>query len=88
MTTFSPNTVGKVATRRSTAFPAMTPDMRPSCGTRRSAMLRSAMIFSLEISPDWMFFGERMTSCNTPSIRYRTRTSRCGCQTPGPAPPG
>ena len=34
------------------------------------------MIFSREIRPDWMFFGERMTSCSTPSIRYRTRTSR------------
>jgi hypothetical protein len=32
-------------------------------------MLMSAMILSREITPAWMFLGERMTSCSTPSIR-------------------
>ena len=34
------------------------------------------MTFSRLISPPWMFFGECMTSCSTPSTRNRTRTSR------------
>ena len=38
-------------------------------------MLMSAMIFSRLITPDWIDFGERMTSCSTPSMRNRTRTS-------------
>ncbi len=46
MTTFSPHTVGRVATRRSIFFPLAVTDSRPSCGIRRSAMLMSAMIFS------------------------------------------
>jgi hypothetical protein len=44
-------------------------DTRPSWGTRRSAMLRSAMIFSRLMSPFWTFFGGRITSCRTPSMR-------------------
>ena len=75
MTTFSPYTVGRVATRRSTSLPPITPT-RPSWGMRRSAMLMSAMIFSREMIPDWMFFGDRITSWSTPSMRYRTRRSR------------
>ena len=38
-------------------------------------MLMSAMIFSRLITPAWMLFGERMTSCSTPSMRNRTRRS-------------
>ena len=49
--------------------------MRPSCGTRFSAMFMSAMTLRRLISPPWMFFGECMTSCSTPSTRNRTRTS-------------
>ena len=76
MTTFSPHTVGRVATRRSIFLPLALTDSRPSCGMRRSAMLMSAMIFRRLITPDWIVFGERMISCSTPSMRYRTRRSR------------
>ena len=76
MTTFSPHTVGSVATRRSIFLPFAFTESRPSCGIRRSAMLMSAMIFSREMTPDWIVLGERMTSCSTPSMRNRTRRSR------------
>ena len=69
MTIFSPHTVGRVATRRSTFLPWALTESRPSCGIRRSAMLMSAMIFSRLMTPDWIAFGERMTSCSTPSMR-------------------
>ena len=73
MTTFSPHTVGSVATRKSTLYPCVATLSRPSCGTRRSAMFMSAMIFRRLITPDWIDFGECITSCSTPSIRNRTR---------------
>ena len=76
MTIFSPYTVGRVASRRSIVLPATVRLTRPSWGIRRSAMLMSPMTFSRLISPAWMFFGDRMTSCSTPSTRYRIRTSR------------
>ncbi len=69
MTTFSPHTVGSVATRRSIFLPLALTESRPSCGMRRSAMLMSAMILSREMTPDWIARGERMTSCSTPSMR-------------------
>ncbi len=69
MTTFSPHTVGSVATRRSILLPWAFTDSRPSCGMRRSAMLMSAMIFRRLMTPDWIARGERMTSCSTPSMR-------------------
>ncbi len=75
MTTFSPYTVGSVAIRRSSCLPPTRIDMRPSCGIRFSAMFMSAMTFSRLMRPPWMFFGECMTSCRTPSTRKRTRTS-------------
>ena len=75
MTTFSPHTVGRVATRRSIFLPWALTERRPSCGMRRSAMLMSAMIFSRLMTPDWIALGERMTSCSTPSMRNRTRRS-------------
>ena len=34
------------------------------------------MILSREITPFWMFLGERWASLSTPSMRYRTRRSR------------
>ena len=46
MATFSPNTVGKVETRKSTGRPATVCVIRPSCGRRCSAMSRPAMTFS------------------------------------------
>ena len=69
ITTFSPYTVGRVEKRRSMGLPCTASEMRPSCGTRRSAMSTSAMIFRREITPDWMALGERMTSWSTPSMR-------------------
>ena len=69
MTIFSPWTVGKVATRRSTGRPWMTMLMRPSWGMRRSAILMSAMTFSRLIMPFWILRGLRIISCSTPSIR-------------------
>ena len=75
MTIFSPHTVGRVATRRSTVPPPDGTDRRPSCGIRRSAMSMSAMILSRLVTPAVMVRGERMTSCSTPSMRNRTRRS-------------
>ena len=75
MTTFSPNTVGSVATRRSTGLPPTVSDMRPSWGSRRSAMLMSAITLSRLITPAWIDFGECMTSWSTPSMRNRMRRS-------------
>ena len=49
MTTDSPCAVGRHETRRSTGRPATVSAMRPSCGTRRSAMLRPARIFTREM---------------------------------------
>ena len=69
MTTFSPHTVGRVATRRSILRPLALTESRPSCGMRRSAMLMSAMILSRLITPDWMLLGDRMISWSTPSMR-------------------
>ena len=49
--------------------------MRPSCGTRFSAMFRSAMTFRREIRPPWMFLGAGgIGSWSTPSTRNRIRT--------------
>ena len=75
MTTFSPHTVGRVATRRSILRPPWLTDMRPSCGLRRSAMSMSLMILRREMTPFWMLLGARCISCSTPSMRYRTRRS-------------
>jgi len=49
MTTDSPCAVGRQETRRSTGRPATVSAMRPSCGTRRSAMFRPARIFTREM---------------------------------------
>ena len=43
ITTLSPNIVGNRLTRRSTGWPPTASRMRPSCGSRRSAMSRSAI---------------------------------------------
>ena len=51
MTMPSPSTRGMVTTRVSIACPSTVSDTRPSCGTRFSAMSRSAMIFTREIVP-------------------------------------
>ena len=43
MTTLSPNIVGSTLTRMSTGLPPTFSSMRPSCGSRRSAMSRFDM---------------------------------------------
>ena len=75
-TTFSPKTVGNVATRRSIFFPPTFIEILPSCGTRFSAMLRSAITFMRLIRPFWMFLGAGgIGSIKTPSTRKRIRRS-------------
>ena len=49
MTIFSPKIVGRELTRRSMVRFSTLILMRPSWGTRRSAMSRSAMIFRREV---------------------------------------
>ena len=75
ITTFSPYTVGKVATRMSMGLPPTIRPMRPSCGTRRSAMSSSAMIFRRLMTPACMRRGTDMISCSTPSTRKRIMSS-------------
>ncbi len=43
--------------------------MRPSCGTRRSAMFNWAMIFTREQSAARILIGGFITSCSAPSTR-------------------
>ena len=63
----------------SMGLPPTTRPMRPSCGTRRSAMSRSAMTLSRLITPFCMRRGTDMISCSTPSRRKRTMSSlACG----------
>jgi hypothetical protein len=50
MTIDSPCTVGMVETRMSTRWPCSVTRMRPSCGSRRSAMFISAMILMREVT--------------------------------------
>ena len=61
-----------VETRRSISLPWMRRRMRPSCGRRRSAMSRLAMILMREITGADMRLGGDSFSCSTPSIRYLT----------------
>ena len=69
ITTDSPCIVGTVDTRRSISLPCTRSRMRPSCGSRRSAMSRLAMILIREITGADSRFGGDSTSCSTPSIR-------------------
>ena len=50
MTMDSPCTVGMVDTRMSTRWPCSVTRMRPSCGSRRSAMFISDMILMREVT--------------------------------------
>jgi hypothetical protein len=43
--------------------------MRPSCGTRRSAMLSCDRIFTREVSAAFIFIGGFMISRSAPSMR-------------------
>ncbi len=69
MTTFSPYAHGSVATRRSIGLPATSSEMRPSCGMRRSAMSRSARIFTREVTAGTALLGTVAASWSTPSMR-------------------
>ena len=72
-TTFSPCAPGRVETRRSTVRPSVRTWMRPSCGSRRSEMSRSAMILIrlATAGPTWA--GSGGFAASTPSTRIRTR---------------
>ena len=61
MTTDSPSTVGRVATRTSIVRPAAAAfsEMRPSCGLRRSAMSSFASTFRRVTTPGIIRFGTR-----------------------------
>ena len=69
ITTDSPRTTGSVATRRSTWWPSTASPMRPSCGTRRSAMSRLAMILTRDTRPATSWRGTVVVSKTTPSTR-------------------
>ena len=89
MTTFSPSTVGSVATRMSSMRPAAAAlsEMRPSCGLRRSAMSSFASTFRRVVTPGAIRFGIRCTSWSTPSTRKRTTSaSSCGSKWTSEAP--
>ncbi len=68
----SPCAEGRVETRTSTARVPMRSEMRPSCGSLFSAMSRSAMIFSREISAACSARLGCTTSRSVPSMRKRT----------------
>ena len=68
-TTFSPNSVGSTLTRKSMTFLPTFSLIRPSCGTRRSAMFSEAMILKREISAARIFRGGFITSASAPSMR-------------------
>ena len=74
VTTFSPNSVGQVLTRKSMArFFDSRILMRPSCGTRRSAMSSRAMTLRRATILIANCTGGRATSLSTPSKRVRIR---------------
>ena len=74
MTIFSPHTVGRQLTRAGRSCgPRDTTESRPSCGMRRSAMSMSLMIFSREMTADWISLGAGAISLSTPSMRNRMR---------------
>src|SRR5216117_2953320 len=81
-TTLSPCRVGVIDTRMSSLRSESRRRMRPSWASRRSAMFSPAMIFTRLTTAAWYWRGGCEISCNTPSMRYRTRSpsapaSRC-----------
>ena len=68
-TTLSPNWVGRVETRRSTGRPPMLILIRPSCGSRRSAMFRLASTFTRETIGTASCRGGGAISYSAPSMR-------------------
>ena len=73
ITIFSPNSVGSVLTRKSIALLPNLSFMRPSCGTRFSAMSRREMTLMREASLSLIAIGGCVISRNSPSMRKRTR---------------
>ena len=73
-TAFSPKCVGKVETRKSTPRFSSVTRMRPSWGTRRSAMSSLARIFSRETNGPCSHLGTCINSRSRPSTRVRTCT--------------
>ena len=71
----SPRWVGRVVMRRSTRRSSIVMLTRPSWGTRFSAMLRSLMILTREITALTIRLGTCAASRSTPSTRKRTRIS-------------
>ena len=70
ITIFSPNSVGSVETRKSIAlFLVSTSFMRPSCGTRFSAMSRREMTLMREATLSLIASGGCATSERMPSTR-------------------
>ncbi len=61
--------------RRSMPLAPTLSEMRPSWGTRCSAMFMSAMTLRRVVTAAAMVFGPVDTSWSTPSIRYRMRRS-------------
>ena len=68
-TTLSPSMVGMVEMRRSIGLPRTVALTRPSCGSRRSAMLRWAMILMRDVTAARSGKGSVSTVVSTPSIR-------------------
>ena len=68
-TIFSPKITGSVETRKSTTFRFILSLIRPSCGTRRSAMFKSERILIREVSAAFIFMGGFKTSYSVPSSR-------------------
>ena len=75
ITTLSPKSVGKTLTRRSTGWPPTVSSMRPSCGSRRSAMSRFAITLIRVVIAKARCFGGGTISCSTPSAFSRMRNS-------------
>jgi len=74
MTIFSPYSVGSTLTRKSISlFAPIFSLMRPSCGSRRSAISSDAMILRRLVIALRSFSGGRISSWRMPSIRNRTR---------------
>ena len=74
MTMLSPWLVGMVETRRSMDFFPIFTWMRPSCGSRFSAMLMEPVMILIRLMMALCnFLGGLVISCSTPSMRNRTR---------------
>ncbi|CSA91012.1 Uncharacterised protein [Vibrio cholerae] len=71
ITTRSPCDEGMVETRTSTARPPIRSEIRPSCGTRFSAMSSLAITLTRETSSDESLRLGASTSRSTPSTRKR-----------------